>query len=211
MADAATNRRRGRIEIVELVVLAIVAIATAWSGFQATTWGGRQSELYGQASALRFQADAASTVGGQQLVADVSLLTAWLQAEDAGDRQLQDLLVRRFTPDYRVAFDAWLALDPLHNRDAPPGPGYMPTYHNPRMDEAAQLNDQASADFAAGTEAREHANAYARDTVLFATVLFFVAIAQRFTQRRIRFAANGVAIVLLIFTLASVAVLPRAT
>ena len=53
------------LEIIEVVVLAIVAIATAWSGYQATKWDGQQLLVYGQASRDRFQADAASTYGGQ--------------------------------------------------------------------------------------------------------------------------------------------------
>jgi hypothetical protein len=34
------------IEIAEVVVLAIVAVATAWSGYQAAKWDGRQSAQY---------------------------------------------------------------------------------------------------------------------------------------------------------------------
>src|SRR5262249_57891819 len=37
------------IEIVEVAVLATVAIATAWSGYQAARWDGHQAFLYGQA------------------------------------------------------------------------------------------------------------------------------------------------------------------
>ena len=76
-------------EIIEVVVLAIVAIATAWSGYQATKWDGQQSLLYGQASRDRFQADAASTYGGQLLSADASFFTAWLQAHSTNDSALQ--------------------------------------------------------------------------------------------------------------------------
>ena len=39
------------VEIVEVIVLAIIAIATAWSGYQAAKWDGRQSVLYGTAVA----------------------------------------------------------------------------------------------------------------------------------------------------------------
>jgi hypothetical protein len=49
------------VEIVEVIVLALVAIATAWSGYQAAKWDGRQSLLYGTASIDRFKADAAAT------------------------------------------------------------------------------------------------------------------------------------------------------
>ena len=41
------------LEIAEAVVLAVVAIATAWSGYQAALWTGHQEELYGQANKLR--------------------------------------------------------------------------------------------------------------------------------------------------------------
>jgi hypothetical protein len=46
------------LEIVgEVSVLAIVAIATAYSGYQGTQWGG-QARLYGLASTTRFEAEA---------------------------------------------------------------------------------------------------------------------------------------------------------
>jgi hypothetical protein len=199
-----------RIEIVQVIVLALVAIATAWSGYQATQWGGRQAQLYGQASTTRFAADAESTRGGQIVVADSSMFTAWLQARAAGDRQLQAVLVRRFSPEYRTAFAAWLRTDPFTDPSAPAGPGYMPGFSQPDLERAAALNDQASALFAEGTDARETANKYVRDTVVFATVLFLVAVAQRFKERRIRIAANALALGLLAYSLISVVILPRA-
>jgi hypothetical protein len=199
-----------RTEIVQVIVLALVAIATAWSGYQATQWGGRQAQLYGQASTTRFAADAASTRGGQIVVADSSMFTAWLQARAAGDRQLQAVLVRRFSPEYRTAFAAWLRTDPFTDPSAPPGPGYMPGFSQPDLEQSAALNDQASALFAEGTDARETANKYMRDTVVFATVLFLIAVAQRFKERRIRIGANTVALGLLAYSLFSVVILPRA-
>jgi hypothetical protein len=48
-----------------------------------------------------------------------------------------------------------------------------------------------------------------RDTVLFAAVLFLVAIAQRFKIRNIRYAANALAFALLVYTTVSVVQLPR--
>jgi hypothetical protein len=53
------------IEIVEVIVQAIVAVATAWSGYQAARWDGRQGLRYGESSRVRFQADAASTHGAR--------------------------------------------------------------------------------------------------------------------------------------------------
>ncbi len=197
------------VEILEVSVLAIVAIATAFTGYQGTQWGGEQARLYGLASSTRFQADAASTLGGQQLVADSAFLTAWLQAHRAGDRELEEILERRFTPDYAIAFRQWLATDPFTDPDAPSGPAAMPGYSNPAMTRAAKLNAQASRYFDAGTAARETANKYVRLTVLFASVLFFVAIAQRFRLRGVRAGANAIALVLLAYTVYGVGSLPR--
>ena len=197
------------VEVGEVAILAIVAVATAWSGFQATEWDGEQSLLYGQASTDRFEAEAASTRAGQELTADSAMFTAWLQAHSAGDIVLETEMTRRFTADYRTAFDAWLALDPFANPAAPPGPAAMPEYHNPHRAEAERLNERASARFDEGTEARHTSGKYVRATVLFASVLFLVAVAQRFKAHSTRLAANGVAALVLIYTVVTVADLPR--
>jgi hypothetical protein len=208
-----TGRHHARwhdfVEVAEVVILAIVAVMTAWSGLQAAKWDGRQSLLYGEANRDRFAADAASTLAGQQLGADASLVTAWLQARAAGNTELQATYVRRFTPEYRDAFQAWLRTDPFVNLASPPGPGYMPTYHNPNEDAAKRLNARAADAFDKGNAARDNAEKYVRDTVLFASVLFLVAVAQRFKAARARIAIGIVAFSLLTFTVVSVLELPR--
>jgi hypothetical protein len=209
MSDAERQTPRW-VEIAELTVLALVAIATAWSGYQATTWGGRQAELYGLASTARFEADASATLGAQELAFDASVFTAWMQARSDGDRALQRELEQRFTPDYAEAFRAWLDTDPFTTAGAPAGPAAMPNYSNPGLAKAAELNAQASANFALGTDARQTANSYARTTVLLAMVIFFVVTAQRFTRRGIRLAANAIALALLLITIATLVTLPRA-
>ena len=40
------------LEIFEVFLLAVVAVSTAWSGFQAAKWDGRQSFDYGTSSRL---------------------------------------------------------------------------------------------------------------------------------------------------------------
>ena len=207
------GRQRGRwhefVEVAEVLVLAIVAVMTAWAGLQAAKWDGQQSLLYGQANRDRFAADAANTLAGQQLSADASVFTAWLQARAAGDKDLQATYVRRFTPEYRDAFQAWLKTNPFVNAAAPPGPGYMSTYRNPSQDAAKRLNAVAADTFDKGTEARENAEKYVRDTVLFASVLFLIAIGQRFKVVRARIGIGVVALGLLMFTIVSVLTLPR--
>lgn len=197
------------LEIAEVILLAIVAIATAWSGYQAAKWDGHQALLYGEATKLRFEADSASTRGGQVLLGDASNFEAWLEASERGSTKLADLFVRRFTPEYRVAFEAWLATKPFTSKNAPAGPAYMPQYRNPLLEKSDHLNTEASALFEQGTVDRDTADKYVRDTVLFASVLFLIGIGQRFKVRGARIAANSAATALLVLTLATLVALPR--
>jgi len=120
------------------------------------------------------------------------------------------ILERRFSPEYHVAFEAWLKTDPFTNPKAPPGPAFMPQYINPRKQEAARINEEASRKFDEGTDARENADKYVRDTVLFASVLFLIAMAQRMKGRGSKLSLNIIAGALLVFVLVSVVALPRA-
>lgn len=196
-------------EILEVIVLALVAIATAWSGYQAARWDGRQAYLYGTASRMRIEADEALTLGGQQKLLDVTTFNTWIEAQRSGDEKLAALYVRRFSPEFKVAFDAWVATDPAHNPDAPPGPSFMPEYVNPGTEKGEELNRESSATFDEGTEARENADRYVRQTVLLATVLFLVAVAQRFKYRMVRMTAAGIAVAVLIVAVSGIATLPR--
>jgi hypothetical protein len=198
------------VELGEVVILAIVAVATAWTGFQAAEWDGEQSFLYGEASRDRFEAEELSTAGGQHLVSDSAIFTAWLEAHATGAVTLENELVRRFTPDYQVAFQAWLRTDPFTNASAPPGPAQMPQYHNHLKEQAKAINARASESFSEGTEARETGDRYVRATVLFASVLFLVALGQRFKSHNARLAVNVIATGVLLFTVATIVSLPRA-
>jgi hypothetical protein len=197
------------VEILEVVMLALAAIATAWSGYQAAKGDGQQSVLYADASVDRLEANSAAALGEQRLAADAAMFNSWLEARAANDPQLQAMLVRRFSPEYRTAFAAWLGTEPFSNPAAPPGPGYMPQYHNPQAERAQRLNEEAAAAEEAGTRARHTAEEYVRATVLFALVLFLVAVSQRFRVRGVRLAALGMAFGLLSYALYDLVTLPR--
>jgi hypothetical protein len=85
----------------------------------------------------------------------------------------------------------------------------MPEYHNPQAEQARHLNEEAAATEEEGTHARETAEKYVRATVVFALVLFLVAVSQRFRLRGVRVAAILLAVALLTYSLVNVATLPR--
>jgi hypothetical protein len=205
-----SDRHERVMEILEAVLLAVVAIATAWSGYQAAKWDGENARLYAEANKLRAEANQAWTLGGQQRLFDASNFSAWLEASTEGKKQLATLYVRRFSPEYRVAFVAWVAAGGLTNPNAPAGPTFMPQYHNHLWQRAAGLERTATVAFTAGTEARHHGDDFVRNTVLFATVLFLIAVGQRFRIRPARLGLLGVSLVLLTLGLYFVVTYPAA-
>ena len=131
-------------------------------------------------------------------------------AKAQGNEADAKLFERRFRPEYRAAFDAWLKTDPFHNPNAPPGPIFMPEYKNAMTARAAEHARLASAAQEEGTRAREQGDKYLRNTVLLATVLFLTALAQKFTVTRVRIGLIVVCGTLLVIALAFIATYPRA-
>jgi hypothetical protein len=197
------------LEILEAIVLAMVAIATAWSGYQAARFDGLQDERYEQSTRLRVQAQGLASRGGQEQLYDASTVVEWLKAESAGNHKLAQLFERRFRPEAKVAFDAWLKTDPLNNPNAPVGPLLMPEYHNAHLEESAKLSDEATKEFEAGSKARSKSDDYVRVTVLLATVLLLVAISQRFKTHKVRVGLAVVALILLCVPIYRIITLPR--
>jgi hypothetical protein len=196
-----SKRRIETIEILEAILLAMVAIATALSGYQAALWDGESAKEYATSSRLRSESVQKHLESNQVVAYNADTLNAWLQASVAGDEELQAVLEKRFTPEYEVAFKAWVALDPLQNPDAPAGPRFMPEYEDPLLEEAVELDNEASHAFDLGVEYRKNGEHYVRVTVILATVLFLVAIGQRFKIRSVRYSVNVVAGVFLVIAL----------
>ena len=101
----------------------------------------------------------------------------------------------------KVAFDAWLKTDPLHNPNAPPGPAFMPQYTNASASQASHLDKAATAAFDAGNHGRDISDEYVRGTVLSAVVLFLTALSQRFNIRNVRLGIIGTALLVLAYSI----------
>lgn len=208
--DGHGSRLSNRLEILEAFLLAIVAVSTAWSGFQSAKWDGRSAERYAQSAVYRVDADEEETLGGQQRLQDVSTFNAWLQAKTTGDEPMRKLLERRFSPDYEKAFKTWLLTDPLNDPNAPPGPAYMPDYINRLAAEGNETKRLADEAFEDGKSSREVGEDYVRLTVFLATVLFLIAISQRFRLVSVQLSLLGIAVLATVAILVLLISYPRA-
>ena len=189
------------VQICEAVLLALVTITAAWAGYSAARWGTASRVDIAQSSTLRNLATRDDLTALSLREFDASTFNAWFTAFTLNSPQKEVVAERRFRPAFRVAFNAWMATDPLHNPHSPPGPTYMPQYKQPIQAQANRLDSQADAKFAAGNDAALVGDDYVRITVFLAAVLFLVGIGSSFKLPGIRYALVVFGSVLLILSI----------
>jgi hypothetical protein len=202
---SADGDRHSRIvQIGEALLLSLVTIAAAWSGYAAAKWGTESRVEIAHSATLRNLATRADLSALSTRNFDSSTFNAWFTAFTLDDAHKQAVAERRFRPEFRVAFDAWMATDPLHNPRAAPGPTYMPQYKLADQAKADALDREAEAASAAGNHAAVVGDEYIRITVFLAAVLFLVGIGSTFKLPNVRYALVGVGAVLLILATAMI-------
>jgi hypothetical protein len=170
---ASAAPKRDWVEIVATLLLALAAVATAWSSYQATRWNGEQAKAAGRTNAIRIQAVRAASLAAAETQVDVATFMQWINAGASKDTALADFYRNRFRPEFRPAFTAWVATRPFENRDAPATPFAMSEYRLAATADAERL-DQAADESAASIPANiQHAANYVLGVVLFAVALFF--------------------------------------
>ena len=61
------------------IMLASITLLLAWSGFQASKWGGVQAINFSDAGKARTDSNALTDIGGTLTSIDVALFVAWLE------------------------------------------------------------------------------------------------------------------------------------
>lgn len=206
--DRAFARQDRLISIAEAVLLSVVTLMAAWSGFAAAKWSTESRVGLAEATAERTKAARARLSDAQLRNFDSTTFGAWFTAYSVHNKQAMSLAEHRFRPGFRVAFEAWLATNPETNPNAPPGPTYMPQYRRPGLGKARTLDRRANKAFASGEKAGERSDDYVRTTVFLASVLFLVGISMRFPLRGGRYALVGLGTVMLIISVVLLTQLP---
>ena len=131
------------LTIVEAILLAVVAVLAAYSGFASAKWGTESSLTLAKAATVRNFASRAQLQGLETKNFDASTFNAWFSAYVAGNTAAMTVAEHRFRPQFDVAFNAWIATDPFTNPSAPKGPTYMPEYIQPGHAETTRLDNEA--------------------------------------------------------------------
>lgn len=161
-------------ELIAVVLLSLVAVLTAWCGFQASEWSGNSSIAFNEASMARIDAEGFESQARDARALDLAVYAQWVVAEAGGDEALANFIQARFSPEFAAAFAAWVADGRVEK-----GPFARAEYVPPGTTEAAAALKKAHARFDEAMLFNEKGDNYSLITVLFALILFLAAIAQR--------------------------------
>ncbi len=176
------------MELLATVLLAIAAVATAWSSYQSSRWSGVQAIDFSRANAARVESTRASDEAGQETQVDVLTFTQWVNAYAAKDRRLTRFYADRFRNEFKPAVRAWIATHPLKNPSAPPTPFAMPQYKLARNAESRRLLADAEQATVEAHQSNQRSDNYVLAVVLFAAALFFAGISTKLTMPKQRVA-----------------------
>ncbi len=175
------------LEIVAAVLLAIATIASAWSAYQASRWGGVEARNFCDANADRVLATEEADLAEMEYAIDVNMFVDFAGVLYKGEEDAIQYFERvLFSDEMEVAVKAWLATDPMNNPDAPDTPFDMPEYKNASRDKSKELQKSADEKQDVATRAIEQSDRYILFTVLFASVLFFAGISTKFKAPHVR-------------------------
>ena len=178
--------RRGRFaalhhhaELLATILLAIAAVATAWSSYQSARWSGVQAIDFSRANASRVESTRAATQAGQETQVDVLTFTQWVNAYAKKETKLADFYFERFRKEFKPAVEAWVATRPLKNPKAPAVPFVMPQYSLKSEAESEHLLAEAEQATAEARQSNQRSDNYVLAVVLFAASLFFAGISTK--------------------------------
>jgi hypothetical protein len=205
---SASPSRTDRLEILATVLLALAAVGTAWSSYQASRWNGEQAKSFSRATATRIESTRASSRADAQTQIDVATFTQWVNAYALKQTELADFYFRRFRKEFKPAVTAWIATRPLRNADAPLTPFAMPEYRLAARAEAERLEADAEVLAAKARTDVQRATNYVLGVVLFAVALFFAGMSTKLRSRRLQAVLLGLGTTIFLGTVVWLATLP---
>jgi hypothetical protein len=206
--DAEGGRFDRHFELVATVLLAVAAVATAWASYQSARWHGEQARAQSASVAARVESTRAANVANRQGQIDVALFTQWVDAYARDETELAAFYDKRFRPEFKPAFDAWVATKPRKNPNAPLSPFAMPQYKLAANATSDRLEVKAAAASQRAGGFIQRADDYSLAVVLFASSLFFAGISTRLRSETTRMVILGLGCALFLGAVIWIATFP---
>jgi hypothetical protein len=178
--------KRDWLELAAALLLALAAVATAWSSYQASRWNGEQAKTASRVNKTRIDAARAADLATSQTQVDIATFVQWVDAYAQDQSELASFYRERFRAEFQPAFEAWIATRPLRTPGAPPTPFAMPQYRLEAGAEAERLDAEAELLAAEVRRDIQRSSNYVLGVVLCAVALFFAGISTKLATHGVR-------------------------
>ena len=190
------------LQLVIVILLGIVSVATAYTSFQAALYGGIQASAYSKGGAQQTEAESLYLEANQQYLQDAQILTRMTELSiemDSSDPVVAELASAKFdslifqavSPDLQAAID-WSVVENDANPDVYVSPQESEDYQAALFGAWAELDDESAAQLAQGDEANSLGDRLTLNTVLMAVSLFLLGVAAVLNNRRAQWVLIGV-------------------
>ena len=171
------------LEIVSAVLLSAATLTTAWSGYQASRWNGEQAKAAARATRARVEsAQGRRRREPQRPDRHRSSSRSGSTPTPATRRRSTSFYRQRFRAEFKPAFEAWVAMRPLRNPQAPLSPFAMPQYVLEAETEAKRWRPPPRSPPPRRGGTSSAARTTCSPPTLFAATLFFAGISTRLTR-----------------------------
>lgn len=159
-------------------------IGISYSSYESHLWLGVQTFLLREVNVDSLHTAKEELTQGQHTVIDVVTFTQYSNAIIRNEQNLSNFYYNRFTPEMKVAVDAWLATDPLKNPNAPPSPFAMSEYNRTHVLLAQQFANKTNSELQQAQQANENSSSYVFLSVLYSSALFIDGVIGRTSNKK---------------------------
>lgn len=196
-------------DVVAAILLAIATVATAWCAYQATRWSGVQATSFAEASSDRIESNREFNFAVQLQSIDIELATLWLEAYRADDTESMEFYeTSLMRPGLMQHLDEWAASEAPSDGEGAAHPLVNEEYTDALVAESEQLRSEAETKFQEAKDASQTGDQYVLGTVIFATVMFFAGISNKFESVRIQAGLVSIGILMLVVGAVHIGTLP---
>lgn len=179
--EAPSEPAGDRLQLVAAILLGLAATLTAIAAYNAALKDGDALQGYSNSTRTLSDANAFYAQGNQTFALDQQLFVSYASAAQRDEADLAEYLTTLMRPELAEAVEWWADADEAvtpFDEDVEGNP-----YTIADFEEAANLEDEAQAQFEEGSKADDEGDKFELATVLLALTLFFGGIATLFSKR----------------------------
>ena len=172
------EQKKRRVDLLATILLALAAVLSAFSAYQASRWYSETGISLAESSTLRAEAAKDDRHVNTQMTSDMMLFLEWTDAFRKNDTTLMRALDDRFSESLKKAFPAWLHVRQKGAANLLPKgtPFELQEYSLALQDESNKLIAKSDDKFIVAKKASQLGDKFIFSLVIFSLALFFGAV-----------------------------------